>query len=57
MKDSELQQHVEAVYEVVFASKQSYYELFSAAGISWKKTQKCNPKADPQLASPASGVP
>lgn len=45
---SELQQQLEEVYDVVFASKQSYYELFSAAGISWKKTQKRNPKADPK---------
>lgn len=45
---SELQQQLEEDYGVVFASKQSYYELFSAAGISWKKTQKRNPKADPQ---------
>lgn len=46
---SELQQHIEEVYEVVFASKQSYYQLFADAGISWKKTQKHNPKADPEL--------
>lgn len=46
---SELQQHIEEVYEVVFASKQSYYQLFADAGISWKKTQKRNPKADPEL--------
>ncbi len=35
---SELQRHIEDVYEVVFASKQSYYSLFADAGISWKKT-------------------
>lgn len=46
---SELQHHVEDDYGVRFASKQSYYELFAAAGISWKKTQKRNPKADPEL--------
>lgn len=46
---SELQQHVEEVYEVAFASKQSYYQLFAEAGISWKKTQKRNPQADPEL--------
>ena len=52
---SELQQHLEAVYGVVFASKQSYYELFSTAEISWKKTQKRNPKADPQAVEKKTG--
>jgi hypothetical protein len=23
--------------------------LFAVAGISWKKSQKCNPKQDPEL--------
>lgn len=46
---SELTQHVEDNYGVVFASKQSYYQLFTDANISWKKSQKCNPKADPEL--------
>lgn len=45
----ELVQHIEDTYDVVFASKQSYYCLFAEAGISWKKTQKRNPKADPAL--------
>lgn len=52
---SELQQHIEDVYEVVFASNQSYYELFADAGISWKKTQKRNPKADPELVEKKTG--
>jgi Winged helix-turn helix len=45
---TKLQQHVEQEYEVVFDSKQSYYTLFEEAGISWKKAQKHNPKADPE---------
>lgn len=45
----ELQVHIEQVYQVIFNSKQSYYALFKEAGISWKKTQKRNPKADPEL--------
>ena len=45
----ELQHYVEDSYGVVFASKQSYYSLFAEAGITWKKTQKRNPKAAPQL--------
>jgi putative transposase len=46
---SQLQVHLQDEYEVVFASKQSYYTLFQEAGISWKKAQKRNPKADPEL--------
>jgi len=34
-------------YDVTYESKQSYYDLFNAAGISWKKTTSLNPKADP----------
>jgi putative transposase len=45
----ELQAHLEAEYEVVFKSKQSYYDLFTEAGLSWKKSQKRNPKTDPEL--------
>ena len=46
---TELQAHLQDEYEVVFASKQSYYTLFQEAGISWKKTQKRNPKTDAEL--------
>lgn len=42
----ELESHLAAVYDVTYASKQSYYDLFDAAGISWKKTSKVNPKGD-----------
>ena len=46
---AELQGYVQDQYDVVFDSKQSYYTLFEQAGISWKKTQKRNPKEDPML--------
>ncbi|TFI55134.1 IS630 family transposase [Mastigocladus laminosus UU774] len=36
-------------YDVIYESKQSYYDLFDAAGISWKKTTKLNPKSDPEV--------
>lgn len=52
---AELQGYIEQEYEVVFDSKQSYYRLFEQAGISWKKTQKCNPKADPTLVEKKTG--
>lgn len=46
---NELEYQIAAKYGVTFASKQSYYDLFEAAGISWKKTQATNPKSDPEL--------
>ena len=46
---AELQGHIQDHYDVVFDSKQSYYTLFEQAGISWKKTQKRNPKEDRAL--------
>jgi putative transposase len=51
----ELQQHLEEQYDVVFESKQSYYTLFGEVGISWKKTQKRNPKADPKAVEKKTG--
>lgn len=42
-----IQEHLKKSYQVVYKSKQSYYDLFKAAGISWKKSQKRNPKKDP----------
>jgi putative transposase len=36
-------------YGLICQSKQSYYELFSSADISWNKSQKLNPKLDPKL--------
>jgi putative transposase len=45
----ELVTYIDVHYEVVYASRQSYYALFSEANISWKKSQKINPKRDPEL--------
>jgi len=42
----ELEYQLASEYDVTYASKQSYYDLFEAAGISWKKTSKVNPKGD-----------
>lgn len=44
---SELEYKLAFEYDVIYQSKQSYYDLLEAAGISWKKTTKINPKADP----------
>ena len=49
------QTHIEEHYEVVFESNQSYYELFAQAGITWKKTQRSNPKKDPELVEKKTG--
>ena len=48
---SELQTYLEVNYDVKFASLQSYYSLFGEAGISWKKTQKSNPRKNADLVS------
>src|SRR6476469_3077310 len=45
----ELVTYVEREFGVIYKSKQSYYELFARAKISWKKTQKLNPKFDEKL--------
>ena len=44
----DLQQHLQATYQIVFRSKQSYYALFADAGIHYKKSQARNPKQDPE---------
>jgi putative transposase len=45
----ELQAYLEKNYQVVFKSKQSYYDLLTEAGLSWKKSQKRNPKTETAL--------
>ena len=45
----ELVTYLDREYGVIYQAKQSYYELFSAAGVSWKKSQMFNPKSDPEL--------
>ena len=46
---AELKSYVIDSFGIVFESNQSYYELFKQADISWKKTQKINPKKDADL--------
>ena len=43
----ELRTHLSQEYGVVYKARRSYYDLFKLARISWKKTQKGNPKKDP----------
>lgn len=46
---NELESYVAEQFDVVFADKSSYYDLFHEAGISWKKSQSRNPLKDPAL--------
>ena len=45
----ELVNYLDKQYGVVYKSKQSYYNLFNLANISWKRTQKANSKSDEEL--------
>jgi len=45
----ELFTYLDERYDVTYQSKQSYYDLLSAANISWKKSQKVNPRFNPEL--------
>jgi len=45
----QLRDHLEKKYQVVYKSRQSYYDLLEAGDLSWKKTQKKNPQADAVL--------
>ena len=51
----ELETHIASTYGVVYKAKKSYYALFRAAGLSWKKSQACNPKRDPALVAQKNG--
>lgn len=38
--------YLETGYQVIYQSPQSYYDLLTEAGLSWKRTQPVNPKKD-----------
>ena len=40
----ELAAYIKENYGVTYSSRQSYYDLFHEARMSWKKTEKVNPK-------------
>ncbi len=44
----ELAGYLETHYQVQYESRQSLYELLEAAGMSWHKTEKRNPKHNPE---------
>jgi putative transposase len=41
-----LRDHLEGQYGVVYQSKQSYYDLLEAGGMSYHKSEKANPQRD-----------
>jgi putative transposase len=45
----ELINYIHETYGISFKSKQSYYDILSNAGMSWKKTEKVNPKKNDLL--------
>ena len=45
---NELEYYIAEQFNVTFSAKSSYYDLFHEAGISWKKSQKKNPRKDPE---------
>ena len=44
----QLRTHLRQEYGVAYKARRSYYALFKLARISWKKTQKGNPKKNPE---------
>jgi transposase len=46
---SELESHLIEKYDVVFKSRQSYYEILKIARVSWQKGEIENPKKDSEL--------
>ena len=45
----ELRDYIEDQFGVVYQSKQSYYDLLQAGGLSWHRTEAVNPKRDDGL--------
>jgi putative transposase len=43
---TDLKRYLEQTHHIVYKSDQSYYNLFAAAGITYKKTQATNPQED-----------
>jgi putative transposase len=42
----EVRDEIEARYGIAYQSKQSYYDLLDASGLSYHRTEKSNPKRD-----------
>lgn len=48
---SDLEIHLIEQYDVVFQSRQSYYQLLKEARITWQKGEQINPRQDPEAIS------
>lgn len=48
---SDLEVHLIEQYDVVFQSRQSYYQLLKEARITWQKGEQVNPRQDPEAIS------
>lgn len=46
VQPTQVRDYLEERYRVVYRSQQSYYELMHAAGLSYHKSEKVNPKRD-----------
>lgn len=46
---NELIEYIKVNYKLSYKSKQSYYDILTKSGMSWKKTEKINPKKDEEL--------
>ena len=46
---NELTAYIKNKHGITYKSKQSYYDIFTGAGMSWKKTEQINPKKDEKL--------
>lgn len=45
---SELERHLIEVYEVIFKSRQSYYQLLKDSRLTWQKGNRENPRKNPE---------
>ena len=53
----EVRAEIEARYGIVYQSKQSYYDLLNARGLSYHRTEKGNPKrSDAQVLEPREEI-
>ena len=48
---SDLEMYLIEQYDVVFQSRQSYYQLLKEARITWQKGEQVNPRQDPEVIS------
>ena len=45
---SEIERQIMEEYDVVFKSRESYYQIWRSANLTWQKGDKENPRKDPE---------